>query len=90
MSHHTVMLCVACSAAVKKALGVDEEAEWEECNMLINAAFYGERPWFHPWHTMDGAQAHPSAALPATQQFPGKENTTFGLQPCSLFTPSRA
>jgi hypothetical protein len=32
------------SAAVKKALGVDEEAEWQECNMLINAAFYGERP----------------------------------------------
>jgi hypothetical protein len=42
-------LCVGflCSAAVKKALGVDEDAEWQECNMLINAAFYGE----HSYHT---------------------------------------
>jgi carboxypeptidase C (cathepsin A) len=30
------------SAAVKKALGVDEDAEWQECNMYVNAAFYGD------------------------------------------------
>jgi hypothetical protein len=30
------------SAAVKKALGVKEETEWQECNMLVNANFYGE------------------------------------------------
>lgn len=33
---------MSCSAAVKKALGVDEEADWQECNMGINAAFYGK------------------------------------------------
>lgn len=47
-----VVMCVCvcgclCSAAVKKALGVDEDAEWQECNMFINAAFYGE----HSHHT---------------------------------------
>lgn len=31
-----------CSAAVKKALGVDADAEWQECNMVINSMFYGE------------------------------------------------
>lgn len=35
-------LFMSCSAAVKKALGVDEEADWQECNMGINAAFYGK------------------------------------------------
>lgn len=29
------------SAAVKKALGVDQEQQWQECNMLVNAQFYG-------------------------------------------------
>jgi hypothetical protein len=29
------------SAAVKKALGVKEEQDWQECNMLVNAQFYG-------------------------------------------------
>jgi hypothetical protein len=29
------------SAAVKKALGVKEEQQWQECNMLVNAQFYG-------------------------------------------------
>jgi hypothetical protein len=28
------------SAAVKKALGVKEEQQWQECNMLVNAQFY--------------------------------------------------
>jgi hypothetical protein len=32
----------SCSAAVKKALGVDENAQWQECNMLVNANFYGK------------------------------------------------
>ncbi|WIA37630.1 hypothetical protein OEZ86_014531 [Tetradesmus obliquus] len=30
------------SAAVKKALGVDQEQQWQECNMLVNAQFYGD------------------------------------------------
>jgi hypothetical protein len=27
---------------VKKALGVDQDAEWQECNMGVNAQFYGD------------------------------------------------
>lgn len=39
--------CCPCSAAVKKALGVDPDRDWEECNMIINAQFYGT-PWTTP------------------------------------------
>lgn len=29
------------SVAVRKALGVGDEVKWQECNMLVNAQFYG-------------------------------------------------
>eukprot|EP00775_Hariotina_reticulata_P005749 gene5749-5989_t len=30
------------SAAIRKALGVPDKARWQECNMLVHAAFYGD------------------------------------------------
>lgn len=29
------------SAAVRKALGINDNTHWQECNMLVNAQFYG-------------------------------------------------